>query len=289
VKNSNGGMKQFGKPVRHGHRQVPDPNGILFSPDHKKLYVISTCKGPGDTGPGGKGVIYVFDVGVDNKLSNQKLFTDCVVDGVKCGPDGMRCDVNGNVWCSSNAGRAIGYSGVTVWSPEGKLIGRIRIPEICGNVCFGGPKRNRTFMAASQRCMPFTRRLRERPQAERTWRQRAEGAVSALPVSRAADVLSRRYFVAMHRNGKPSGVIEAGRHCLPHAVCRTAVQEDKPTLRGHRECVEFDRERNSPFFNRFSAGNRPRHRCPRFVENDPYAIDNAQQSECPQPGQALPC
>ena len=100
--------------------------------------------------PGGKGEIYVFDVGPDNKLSNQKLFTDCVVDGVKCGPDGMRCDVNGNVWCSSNAGRSVGYSGVTVWSPEGKLIGRIRLPEICGNVCFGGPKRNRLFMAASQ-------------------------------------------------------------------------------------------------------------------------------------------
>jgi gluconolactonase len=92
----------------------------------------------------------VFDVGPDNKLANQKLFTDCVVDGVKCGPDGMRCDVNGNVWCSSNAGRSVGYSGVTVWSPEGKLIGRIRLPEICGNVCFGGPKRNRLFMAASQ-------------------------------------------------------------------------------------------------------------------------------------------
>jgi gluconolactonase len=130
--------------------QVPDPNGILFSPDYKKLYVISTGKGPGDTGPGGKGVIYVFDVGADNKLSNQKLFTDCMVDGVKCGPDGMRCDVEGNVWCSSNAGRAVGYSGVTVWTPEGKLIGRIRLPEVCGNVCFGGPKRNRLFMAASQ-------------------------------------------------------------------------------------------------------------------------------------------
>ncbi len=130
--------------------QVPDPNGILFSPDFKKLYVISTGKGPGDTGPGGKGNIYVFDVGADNKLSNQKLFTDCMVDGVKCGPDGGRCDVQGNVWASSNAGRAVGYSGVTVWSPEGKLLGRIRIPEICGNICFGGPKRNRLFMAASQ-------------------------------------------------------------------------------------------------------------------------------------------
>jgi gluconolactonase len=130
--------------------QIPDPNGILFSPDFKKLYVISTGKGPGDTGPGGKGDISVFDVGADNKLSNQKLFTDCVVDGVKCGPDGMRCDVDGNVWCSSNAGRAVGYSGVTVWNPAGKLIGRIRIPEIVANICFGGPKRNRLFIAASQ-------------------------------------------------------------------------------------------------------------------------------------------
>ena len=130
--------------------QVPDPNGLAFSPDYKKLYVISTGKGPGDTGPGGKGDMHVFDVGSDNKLSNQKLFSDFMIDGVKCGPDGVRCDVDGNLWVSSNAGRAVGYSGVTVWTPEGKLIGRIRLPEICGNVCFGGPKRNRLFMAASQ-------------------------------------------------------------------------------------------------------------------------------------------
>ncbi|HXX09959.1 MAG TPA: SMP-30/gluconolactonase/LRE family protein, partial [Burkholderiales bacterium] len=130
--------------------QVPDPNGILFSPDYKKLYVISTGKGPGDTGPGGKGNMFVFDVGSDNKLSNQKLFSDFMVDGVKCGPDGARCDVEGNLWCSSNAGRSVGYSGVTVWNPAGKLIGRIRLPEVCGNVCFGGPKRNRLFMAGSQ-------------------------------------------------------------------------------------------------------------------------------------------
>jgi gluconolactonase len=130
--------------------QVPDPNGLCFSPDYKKLYVISTGKGPGDTGPGGKGDMYSFDVGADNKPSNRKLFSDFMIDGVKCGPDGVRCDVNGNLWVSSNAGRAVGYSGVTVWTPEGKLIGRIRLPEICGNICFGGPKRNRLFMAASQ-------------------------------------------------------------------------------------------------------------------------------------------
>ncbi len=131
-------------------QQVPDPNGLCFSPDHKKLYVASTGKGPGDTGPGGKGEVFVFDVGADNKVSNGKVFTDCMIDGIKCGPDGLRTDVDGNLWCSSNAGRALGYSGVTVWSPERKLLGRIRLPEVCGNVCFGGPKRNRLFMAASQ-------------------------------------------------------------------------------------------------------------------------------------------
>jgi gluconolactonase len=130
--------------------QVPDPNGLVFSPDYKKLYVISTGKGPGDTGPGGKREMYVFDVASDNKLSGMKLFTDFMIDGVKCGPDGARADVDGNIWCSSNAGRTVGYSGVTVWTPAGQLIGRIRLPEVCGNVCFGGPKRNRLFMAASQ-------------------------------------------------------------------------------------------------------------------------------------------
>jgi gluconolactonase len=130
--------------------QVPDPNGLCFSPDYKKLYVVSTGKGPGDTGPGGKGDVYVFDVASDNKLSNRKRFSDFMVDGIPCGPDGIRCDVNGNLWASSNAGRHVGYNGVTVWTPEGKLIGRIRLPEVCGNICFGGPKRNRLFMAASQ-------------------------------------------------------------------------------------------------------------------------------------------
>src|SRR4029453_14154968 len=114
-----------------GEDQVPDPNGLALSPDYKKLYVVSTGKGPGDQGPGGKGEMYSFDVGSNNKVSNRKLFTDFMVDGVKCGPDGVRCDVDGNLWCSSNAGRAVGYSGVTVWTPEGKLIGRIRLPEVC--------------------------------------------------------------------------------------------------------------------------------------------------------------
>ncbi|MGB3407575.1 MAG: SMP-30/gluconolactonase/LRE family protein [Jannaschia sp.] len=127
-----------------------DPNGLCFSPDESVLYVASTGAGPGDTGPGGQGEIIAFDIGADNTLSNRRVFSDCMIDGVKCGPDGLRTDVAGNVWASSNAGRNVGYSGVTVWAPDGTLLGRIRLPEICGNVCFGGPKRNRLFMAASQ-------------------------------------------------------------------------------------------------------------------------------------------
>lgn len=130
--------------------QVPDPNGLTFSPDYRRVYVASTGRGPGDRGAGGKGDIHVFDIGADDKVSGGRLFSDCVIDGVKCGPDGLRCDVEGNVWASSNAGRALGYSGATVWSPAGKLLGRIRLPEVCGNLTFGGPKRNRLFMAASQ-------------------------------------------------------------------------------------------------------------------------------------------
>ncbi|ACB96630.1 SMP-30/gluconolactonase/LRE family protein [Beijerinckia indica] len=127
--------------------QVPDPNGLCFSPDYKTLYVVSTAKAPSDNGPGGKGVIYAFDVQGD-RPRNMRLFTDMVVDGVHCGPDGLRADIFGNLWCSSNG--PLGYSGVLVFNPSGKLIGRLRLPEVCANVAFGGPKRNHLFMTASQ-------------------------------------------------------------------------------------------------------------------------------------------
>ena len=66
------------------------------------------------------------------------------VDGVHCGPDGMRADVYGNLWCSSNA--PLGYAGVLVYNAQAKLIGRIRLPEVCANLAFGGPKRDHLLM-----------------------------------------------------------------------------------------------------------------------------------------------
>jgi len=115
-------------------------NGITFSADYKKVYIVS------------RQVVWSFDISADGKsIRNQKQFADFTIDGVRCNTDGIRCDIYGNLWCSSNAGASgVGYSGVTVWNPEGKLLGRIRLPETCANVCFGGPKRNRLFMTAGQ-------------------------------------------------------------------------------------------------------------------------------------------
>jgi gluconolactonase len=127
--------------------KLADPNGICFSPDYKTLYVISTGKGPGDSGPGGTRSIYAFEVN-GTTVGGQRVFTDMKVDGVQCGPDGMRADKFGNLWCGSNA--PLGYAGVLVFSAEGKLLGRIRLPEVCANLAFGGPKHDTLFMTAAQ-------------------------------------------------------------------------------------------------------------------------------------------
>ena len=115
-----------------------NPNGMAFANDYKKLYIVTN------------GIVHSFDLATDNKLSNQKEFSNFMVDGIQCRTDGIRVDVNGNLWCGSNAGRNLGYSGVTVWSPDARVLGRIRLPETCANLAFGGPKRNRLFMTAGQ-------------------------------------------------------------------------------------------------------------------------------------------
>jgi len=80
------------------------------------------------------------------KLANKRVFIDAGPGGT---PDGMRCDIDGNLWCGWGMGSAE-LDGVLVFNPDGKPIGRIALPERCANVCFGGPKRNRLFMAAAQ-------------------------------------------------------------------------------------------------------------------------------------------
>ncbi|HWA25685.1 MAG TPA: SMP-30/gluconolactonase/LRE family protein [Lacunisphaera sp.] len=114
------------------------PNGLAFSPDESKLYVVEAGVSPR--------VIRTYDV-VDNgtRLAGQRAFITAEPSGT---PDGLRVDVDGNLWCGWGMG-AEGLDGVSIFNPEGRLIGRIDLPERCANVCFGGRHRNRLFMAAS--------------------------------------------------------------------------------------------------------------------------------------------
>ncbi|HWO85562.1 MAG TPA: SMP-30/gluconolactonase/LRE family protein [Stellaceae bacterium] len=113
------------------------PNGLCFSPDEKRLYVVDT--------PGGTKTTHVYDVVDDGtKLANGRVFFDATPGYA----DGIRCDTEGNVWAGFSGGED--QDGVAVFAPDGKLIGRILLPERCANLCFGGLKRNRLFMAASQ-------------------------------------------------------------------------------------------------------------------------------------------
>jgi gluconolactonase len=115
---------------------VKRPNGLAFSPDEKKLYVIESQ--PLER------AIYVFDVD-GAKLSGGKILIKCTKEET---PDGFRVDKDGNLWCGWGMGSAE-LDGVRIFNPQGAPIGHIQLPERCANVCFGGPKGNRLFMAAS--------------------------------------------------------------------------------------------------------------------------------------------
>ena len=112
------------------------PNGLCFSPDESRMYIVESRANPR--------AIRVYDVVDDGmRLANPRNFAD--LGGAS--PDGFRCDVHGNLWCGWGGGDA--HNGVAVFAPDGTMIGRIALPERCANVCFGGVKRNRLFIAAS--------------------------------------------------------------------------------------------------------------------------------------------
>ena len=113
------------------------PNGLCFSPDESILYLVESRAQPNRR-------ILAFDVS-EGRLMNQRVH----IDAGPGTPDGFRCDTDGNLWCGWGMGDDA-LDGVMVFNPEGQLMGRIRLPERCANLCFGGRHRNRLFMAASQ-------------------------------------------------------------------------------------------------------------------------------------------
>jgi len=115
--------------------EMTGPNGICFSPDYKKLYIA-------DTGSGREIRVWELD-GANIRNGRRFAQLDIPGTGAPAAADGIRADVDGNLWCGARPG-------VQVITPGGERIGMIRLPETCANICFGGTKRNRLFMAASQ-------------------------------------------------------------------------------------------------------------------------------------------
>ena len=115
------------------------PNGLCFSPDEKILYITDTGASHGMDGPAH---IRAFDV-ENTRLKTSRVFAD-----MKPGfADGIRCDLDGNLWSSSGWGKPED-DGVKIFAPNGDLIGKIHLPEPCSNLCFGGQKKNRLFMTS---------------------------------------------------------------------------------------------------------------------------------------------
>ncbi|WP_064683108.1 SMP-30/gluconolactonase/LRE family protein [Rhizobium bangladeshense] len=111
------------------------PNGLAFSPDETKFYIA-------DSGSAKHVVprhIRVFDVVDGRKLANSRYFCSLDVGN----PDGFRLDVSGNLWTSAG-------DGVHCFSPDGTLLGKIRVPQTVSNLTFGGPKKNRLFITATR-------------------------------------------------------------------------------------------------------------------------------------------
>ena len=120
------------------------PNGLAFSPDEAVLYVVESRAMP-------HRLIWAWDVAANGSLSNKRLHIDANGHGAF---DGIKVDAQGNLWCglgSTGAPGAVseGLDGVRVYAPDGQAIGHIHLPERCANLCFGGAKNNRLFMASS--------------------------------------------------------------------------------------------------------------------------------------------
>jgi gluconolactonase len=112
------------------------PNGLAFSPDEKLLYIADTGQSHVKDGPRH---IRRFAVSDDGRtLSGGDVFATCQ-PGVF---DGFRLDVLGNLWTSAG-------DGVHCYGPDGVLLGKVLVPEVVANVCFGGFKRNRLFICAT--------------------------------------------------------------------------------------------------------------------------------------------
>jgi gluconolactonase len=120
------------------------PNGLAFSPDQSHLYVVESRAKP-------HRLVWRYRVNPSGMLTDKALLIDAQGPGAL---DGIKVDVDGHIWCGWGSDGSVGadleaLDGVRVFNPQGQAIGHIHLPERCANLAFGGPQRNRLYMASS--------------------------------------------------------------------------------------------------------------------------------------------
>ena len=134
-----------GAPLQRIVDDLKGPNGLAFSPDESELYLVESRAEPHRK-------LWAYRVGTSGALSNKRLVIDAADGGAL---DGIAVDVQGHIWCGYGSTGATGsrpsadLDGVRVVEASGRALGHIHLPERCANLCFGGAKMNRLFMASS--------------------------------------------------------------------------------------------------------------------------------------------
>ncbi len=122
--------------------EILKPNGLCFSSDYRRLFVADSAP----THHSEPSRIIAWDVGENGRrLTNRQVFTTLE----KGFHDGMRADVDGNIWAATAFGGE-GIDGIHVYAPDGTKIGQLLMPEACANLTFAGRQRNRLFICGSQ-------------------------------------------------------------------------------------------------------------------------------------------
>ncbi|WP_407180803.1 isochorismatase family protein [Bradyrhizobium sp. STM 3562] len=139
------------------------PNGLCFSPDERHLYVNDTTQA----------LVRLFDVEANGELSNPRIFASGIRSELEPGvPDGMKCDQHGNVWVTAPGG-------VWVYSSNGELLGKVRVPELVANLAWGGADFRTLYLTATHSVYAIPTKVGPRPEPYISAKRAGGGAGSS--------------------------------------------------------------------------------------------------------------
>ena len=191
------------------------PNGLCFSPDETLLYVNDTAKR----------LIRVFNVAPDGSLSRDRLFASAIQSSDRRGvPDGMKCDERGNVWVT-------GPGGVWVYASSGELIGKLHIPEVVGNLAWGGGEFRTLFLTASKSIYRVTTKVGPRIEPHMRAHPGSDASRASSPAAEQALDLDPRRAALIIQDVQNDAVSEGGAFAASGAPAHAKAQNMVENIR----------------------------------------------------------